>query len=298
MTLENACQTGFPPISRTCQDLYVLLIAHHFHSDRNSEAATYLSDFNRIKMSHRKLDADEVCNNEDCTPSVVQFTSPALVHRQLPGLRAAPWWNTDSHTAVPYDFIKDITDRYANIRDEVLAVSADSSVSSWGMNQDLRLSTNPSWDPLTSWEAVALHANGKWIDTSCEIFPITCDILKSHDEEFRKLFDRDSYLQRIGEDLVDRDYTEIPTLGIKLYKVWPSAGIKNHTGSPGRLVNSIALSTPQNPPSTLTVGDVTRAWTEGKFYTFDDSFFHSVDNPHSVQDRIVLAIVTMHPDLM
>jgi hypothetical protein len=31
---------------------------------------------------------------------------------------------------------------------------------------------------------------------------------------------------------------------------------------------------------------------------FDDAFVHSVSNPHPTEFRVVLAIVTLHPDLV
>merc|ERR1712241_1430232 len=93
-------------------------------------------------------------------------------------------------------------------------------------------------------------------------------------------------------------YDEVPTLGIKIYKVAPEAGIKPHVGSPGRLVHSLTIASPTSPASTLTVAGESRPWKEGHFVTFDDSFYHSVDNPHSKDPRIVLSIITLHPDLV
>jgi hypothetical protein len=68
-------------------------------------------------------------------------------------------------------------------------------------------------------------------------------------------------------------------------------------GSPGRIVHSIPIIAPISPYSTVTVANITKPWIEGKFLSFDDSFFHSVDNPHPTTERIVLAFVTLHPDL-
>jgi hypothetical protein len=70
-----------------------------------------------------------------------------------------------------------------------------------------------------------------------------------------------------------------------------------HTHSPGRLVHSITLLAPTDPSATITVGATTKTWEEGTFLSFDDSFHHSVDNPHPSAARIVLAFVALHPDL-
>jgi hypothetical protein len=143
-----------------------------------------------------------------------------------------------------------------------------------------------------------LNAGGVWDEENCLLLPRSCEILKSHHSIFSTLFNRTRYLELVGPQRVSEGYSEIPTLGIKIYRVWGRAGIKPHMGSPGRLVHSLALSAPRNPASTLTVAEESREWVEGQFHHFDDSFFHSVHNPHPVDDRIVLAIVATHPDLL
>ena len=324
-TLENACRSNFLPVRRTCQDLYVLLVAHHYHVGRHDKSRQYLEDYNRMVDSLARKDSlpahsdnrvveDMSVDKRTCSPShfPYRFDSPERVHRQLPGLRAEPWWDEDGRE-LGYTFLQAVQSRFADIRREVLLTlpkhsyesSADLSpadsaelTSVWGLNQDLRLSTNEAWDPLSAWEAVPLHANGQWINDSCAIFPVTCGILKAQEHELLPLLDRHKYMSLLGSEREQQDYTEVPTLGIKLYKVWPGSGIKNHTGSPGRIVSSIAVVAPTDPVSTLTVAGETRPWVEGEFISFDDSFFHSVANPHPSMYRVVLAIVSLHPDLL
>lgn len=90
-------------------------------------------------------------------------------------------------------------------------------------------------------------------------------------------------------------YDEVPTLGIKLYRIWPGSGLKPHLGSPGRIVSSMALHAPEG--SSLTVAGSSKPWVEGEMHHFDDSFVHHVDNPHPTEFRVVLALITWHPDL-
>ena len=94
----------------------------------------------------------------------------------------------------------------------------------------------------------------------------------------------------------NQGYQDMPSLGVKLYRLWPNATIKSHVGSPGRLVTSLALSAP--PGASLTVAGERIPWREGEWISFDDSFFHSVDNPSNDSFRVVLALVCWHPDLM
>jgi hypothetical protein len=52
------------------------------------------------------------------------------------------------------------------------------------------------------------------------------------------------YRELVGPEIIGMDFDEIPTLGIKVYRIWPNAGIKPHTGSPARIISSLTLSTP------------------------------------------------------
>jgi hypothetical protein len=259
------------------------------HEIRNEELSNkYLQAYNRPRPQGRR------------------FLDTSHTHRQLPHLRAQSWWEESN---VELKFLSHIQSNYLLIKEEVLALSSSpssSSASAWGPYLDIRLSTNSNWDPFTSWDSIPLYGDGQWNPNHCpHLLPITCSLLQQHQEEFSVLFNRSGYQDLLNASLLEQDYTEIPTLGIKLYKVWPHSRIKPHMGSPGRLVHSLALlvpspSSPSPGPgsrSTLTVGNVTREWEEGKFHHFDDSFVHSVDNPSDKEPRIVLAFVAIHPDL-
>lgn len=91
-------------------------------------------------------------------------------------------------------------------------------------------------------------------------------------------------------------FQEFPSLGVKLYRLWPNATIKAHVGAPGRIVTSLALNAPTG--SSLTVAGTERPWREGEWVAFDDAFFHSVLNPSVDEYRVVLAVVCWHPDLL
>jgi hypothetical protein len=272
--LKSLCAEDNSSYRRICQDLYAMLIwlTHEIHNEELS--LKYLQEYN----SPRPLDR--------------QFLDTSHTHRQLPHLRAQSWWE---ESEVQLQFLSHIQSNYLLIKEEVMSLSASSA---WGPYLDIRLSTNSNWDPFTSWDSIPLYGDDQWNPNHCpHLLPVTCSLLQQHHQEFSSIFNRSGYQELLGPSLLDQDYTEIPTLGIKLYKVWPHSRIKPHMGSPGRLVHSLGLVVPSNPRSTLTVGNVTKEWVEGQFHHFDDSYVHSVDNPNEKDIRIVLAFVATHPDL-
>ena len=280
MTIYDACAADELTSRRLCQDIYALLIDLNHRVGNLAKAQEYFEAYNKARLPER------------C------FSSIEMVHRQLPIVSAKPLWTNDLRDIHQFKFIEEIQQRYNEIKEEVTSAISDPNFIGWGANLDPRLSTNPSWNPKTSWEAIPLYSDMKWEESACEMFPQTCTILKSFDDDLKILFNRESYLKLVGKDRLKEGYSEVPTLGIKLYKVWQNAGVKPHMGSPGRLVHSIALVAPESPRSTLTVGGETLDWVTGEFISFDDSFVHSVQNPCSNKERIVLAFVTIHPDLL
>ncbi len=280
LIIRSACAVNELTSRRLCQDIYALLIDLNYRIGNSSRAKEYFEEFNNARPPDRRFEYVE------------------LVHRQLPYIAAKPLWIDELHEIQLFKFINHIQGQYKDIKEEVLTVTSKPNFTGWGANLDPRLSTNPSWNPKTSWEAIPLYSDMKWEESECMMFPRTCNILKGFDDDFKILFNRKSYLKMVGKDRMMEGYSEVPTLGIKLYKVWQNAGVKPHMGSPGRLVHSIALVSPENPRSTLTVGGKTLDWVAGEFISFDDSFVHSVQNPSTSEDRIVLAFVTIHPDLL
>jgi hypothetical protein len=110
----------------------------------------------------------------------------------------------------------------------VLAVTTAPDFGGWDVKLDQRLALG---DPHNSWQSIPLHADGKWSQEGCSLLPITCGILKELDDEFSVLFATGkSFKQKVGLKRLQQGYDEVPTLGIKLYKVHPKTGIKDHTG--------------------------------------------------------------------
>ena len=220
-----------------------------------------------------------------------RWTTPALVTRQLPALRFQAIWDTSTLPWAP--LLAGLDRQYEGIRKEVMG-TMDSIV--WkGSGNDLRLSSNDYWDPHTSWDAVSLFWLGEWKSEACKVFSATCAALRRH-ERLLPFVMGDRRQELWTESEWNQGYQDMPSLGVKLYRLWPNSTIKPHVGSPGRLVTSLALSAPTG--ASLTVAGERRSWRAGEWVAFDDSFFHSVSNPSSESFRVVLALVCWHPDLM
>jgi len=279
--LRSHCAADSPPYHRSCQDAYSLMC----------HTLTLLPD-RGVAVG---FDADACITEYNAPrPHDRHFRSPESVHRQLPGLRAKGWWAGED---VPYISLKHMFAHAAEIQEEIMHVVGAAGFLGWDpLKNDPTLTVNAQWDPQSSWDAIPLFFDGRWIEDNCALFPRTCALMHKESAEFEILFDPKQYSRLVPHQIRERlDYDEVPTLGIKLYRIWPKAGLKAHTGSPARLVNSLALYAPPN--STVTVAGETRAWVTGQMHHFDDSFFHSVDNPSATEARIVLAFVTWHPDL-
>merc|ERR1712232_1127678 len=190
-------------------------------------------------------------------PADLHFQSVALVHRQLPGLTAQAWWSDDRIPSA----IMSIKHHIPRIQEEVQQVVSQQTFQGWEVG-DEALTTNANWDSRTSWDLIVLYGRGHWVSKGCQLFPITCKILQDEGTDLEMLFNASLYSELVPEAVrVDQGYSVGTTLGAKLYRVWPGAGLKPHTGHPGRVVNSVALQAPVN--STITVGAETRSWVTG-----------------------------------
>jgi hypothetical protein len=273
--VADKCAADAAAYMQICQDAYGVLCGSLQQVGETVEAAACVAEYNAPR------------------PKVRHFLNAAHTHRQLPRLRAQPWWE---EADVPFPFLGVVRDNFEAIRAEVMSVTAP-PFSGWGLLLDLRLGTNADWDPRTAWESVILNAQGKWDDKGCELLPVTCAVLRS-DAQLAVLFPSPPHFKQLLTEQERDAHTEVPTLGVKLYRVRANSGIKPHSGSPGRLVCSMTLLGPTEPSATITVANITKDWREGEFLCFDDSFVHAVNNPHPTTDRLVLAFVIVHPDLL
>lgn len=203
-------------------------------------------------------------------PASRRFWDASHVHRQLPGLIARPWWPEE---LVPYPALRRVRAKANTIREEVLRVGnlrgGAPNESPWDpLGNDPKLGRNQDWDPWRAWDAVHLYFRNAWNDRACtRWFPATCKVLRDEEQELTRLFDTRRFRHLVARAVPTRamgDDDEVPTLGVKLYRVHPRAGLKRHSGSPARLVSSLCLQAPEG--STITVANETRHWVEGEMH--------------------------------
>ena len=139
-----------------------------------------------------------------------------------------------------------------------------------------------------------------WNSKACQLFPTMCRVLQDAEEVSWHLFpSKERYTELMSnEGYLIKGYSSVPMLGMYLLNVPAGAGLVPHAGQMGRLVHSIGISVPSNPPATISVGGEVQPWVVGQFCSFDDSFVHQVDNPRPTDDRLVLSIVGLHPGLV
>lgn len=123
-----------------------------------------------------------------------------------------------------------------------------------------------------SWKQAHLFRDGRWRDEVCARFPVTTSILEQ--------------------------VPEVTTLSpgvITISRVSPGTHIMPHCGPTNAVLRMhLPLIVPDGV--TLRVAGEEMRWVEGKCLVFDDSFEHEVRHV-GTQDRVVLILDTLHPDL-
>ena len=178
-------------------------------------------------------------NHVPCTrPRASWARSGTAVHRQLPGIPATPWLDAATLPA-PFAALRAIEAEYAAIKREVMQVTAahpqPAAFLPWNpLKNDPTLTTNANWNPRECWDSVHLYFNNTWDEGSCGHLPATCALLKRHAAQLEPLFNRAAHARlaaRAGggsggpgadslDSLASQGYDEVPTLGVKLYRIW------------------------------------------------------------------------------
>jgi len=260
--------------------------------------------FRLVQLGEKKKAAKYVRQYNKPRPKSLRFESILLTNFQMPGIQAQPFWpQADQRPSL--SILKALSAQFVEIRDEIVGKVTAPGFSGWNTKLDHRLSNNKDWQPQASWQGIQIIAADSHMrkgekdgfKEGCDLFPVTCSILKSHSKKLRNLLpDTEEYFELLGRARKSAGWNDKPVLGVTIYQVFAKAGILPHCGQAGRLVHSLPLQAPTNPAATLTVAGETKPWVEGEWMSFDDSFVHSVSNPHPTQNRIVMTIQALHPD--
>ncbi|GHE27124.1 hypothetical protein GCM10017673_31460 [Streptosporangium violaceochromogenes] len=179
----------------------------------------------------------------------------------LPGLAAQP-----VHDAARFWFTGYLEENYPRIRAEVERVLDTPADPVRPTVEDRALIRRGTW------KQAHLFRDGRWQEQVCARFPVTAGILEQ--------------------------VPEVTTLSpgvITMSRVSPGTHIMPHCG-PTNAVLRIHLPLIVPDGLTLRVAGRRVRWTEGKCLVFDDSFEHEVRH-EGTEDRVVLILDTLHPDL-
>jgi len=231
--------------------------------DRGLHDLTERHDFNLTRVfEFGKSAREEIPPPEPCAPSHEPSTE------NINGLSAKPFWNAQS-----FSWIHELEQNYDIIRDELqssLNKDKKAILSTSSSNIFASDSTYQNSVMGSGWSAFRLQRLGVWNEENCNLFPKTYQLLQSLDIPFA-------------------------VRGVCFAKQKPNSGVASH--SDGRnfiLTMHFGLQIPHG--CWIQVGNVTKAWENGKALVIDTSFLHSTANPTD-EERHVLIIDFWHPDL-
>ena len=122
------------------------------------------------------------------------------------------------------------------------------------------------------WTELNLYFHGKKFEKNCNLLPITTSILESLPEVVSHV----------------KGATKISILQ-------PGTTIRTHHGPTNTRIR-LHLGLKVSNAATITVGNITRTWEEGKVLAFDDSYLHSVSHLGK-EPRIALISDVWPPDM-
>lgn len=216
----------------------------------------------RVITSFSNAVSGNVLDENEGTPRHQHATS------FITGLDANPFidYRTDDYKWVQY-----LEDNWARVRDEFVAVTAQSDLTERGNNVwappvvEAANAYGPDWRTLVLQDRI-------WDPTNSNLFPITTKILQDEN-------------------------AHVPSVEAFFARQTPNTGIKLHTDYCNFILTMhLGLTVPSHQ-SWIEVGGERRYWEEGKALVFNTSFYHQTMNESTKEDRVVLLIRFWHPQL-
>jgi tetratricopeptide (TPR) repeat protein len=194
-------------------------------------------------------------------------------------LQSQPFW--DSHGPEFTELVGLLENKWEQIRDEGLAVFRDGGFDNLS-GQTKRNGTSGYVSVSTAhytnaeWHHLILYEHGFKHFKHCALTPITCRVVES-----------------LGGGSAARNVHG----HIKFSLVTPGIAVSPHCGPSNiRIRMHLGLDVPAG--CTLTVGNVSGGWQEGRVTIMDDSFEHSIAMDSNAQrPRLVLLVDALHPGL-
>lgn len=186
----------------------------------------------------------------------------------VPNLRAIPVWPRETWESIPVARLME--EHFDTIRGEV----------------DVVLKHAPEeWTPTYrflfdegDWSQVLLYHSREFQPECDQLFPKTCQLLRQ-------------WLPSSNLPWVSNQNEQVLILRLQ-----PGTTVERHSGPSNSILN-IHLGIQGLEGARLVVDGEEYGWEEGKVIAWDGSYDHTVDCVHCKQDRIIMMIRYMHPDV-
>jgi len=188
----------------------------------------------------------------------------------VPGLRSQPVWPKEQWPDLPITTA--LEDNFAIIREE--AEKAVRSPEDSGFEDAYRFLYEKG-----NWDHVMLYHNRTFSEECETVFPKTCALLKQQLPSKPGL-----------------PWTSNQNEQAMVIKMAKGTDVEIHSGPANNILN-IHIGISGLEGARLTVANTTYRWQEGKVIAWDGSYDHTVDCVHCKQDRIIMMIRYMHPDV-
>ena len=215
----------------------------------------------RVRRSLKRL-SDGVLLERTIDPSHELMRQQA--NSYIEELTPQPW-----HDATKHKWAAKLEEKWTLVRDELRSALADSTaLESTGQNV---------WGGLdesiveygTGWKTLPLCDRTVWDPVNSALFPQTCALLHK---------------------------CKVPLIEAFFAKMAPHSDIKPHSDMCNFVLTShLGLQVPEGECS-LTVGDTTVEWRNGKVLLFDTSILHCAEN-RAATERYILMLRVYHPEL-
>lgn len=132
-----------------------------------------------------------------------------------------------------------------------------------------------------TWDQLLLFNDRKWGEEPCKLVPKICALL--------------------SEALPKREVHHYPWMSAQgeqviILRIAPGTDMETHCGPANNILN-VHLGVSGLEGAVLRIANETYAWEEGKVIPWDGSYDHSVHCKDCKQDRVIMMVRYMHPDM-
>eukprot|EP00929_Paragymnodinium_shiwhaense_P067870 TRINITY_DN34107_c0_g1_i1.p1 TRINITY_DN34107_c0_g1~~TRINITY_DN34107_c0_g1_i1.p1 ORF type:complete len:454 (+),score=122.54 TRINITY_DN34107_c0_g1_i1:112-1473(+) len=186
------------------------------------------------------------------------------------GLRSLPIWERDTWHDLP--ICKQLEDNFGTIKEEVAKALKNETES--GFDDAYRFLYEKG-----EWNQILLYG-GREFKPACEkVFPKLCALLKTW------------LPSKPGLPWVSDQNEQVLVLKMK-----PGTDVEVHSGPANNILN-IHIGISGLDGAQLVVANKTYGWEEGKVIAWDGSYDHSINCLKCKQDRVIMMVRYMHPDM-